>query len=87
MSTLTEKRTYTDAEIARALNRCLKADFEVPDKEIRIKVVDGFVTLQGDVDRNSQKMAAEECARKVEGVAGVNNIIAVAVPEIPHEDW
>jgi osmotically-inducible protein OsmY len=89
MPTSTEKvhSTGTDAEIARDLSRRMKGDFEVPDNRIRIKVEDGFVTLEGTVDRNSQKVAAEKCAGRVEGILGINNIIKVTVPEIRPEDW
>ena len=86
-STNTEHSIRTDAEIARDLKRRMKADFEVPDERIRITVIDGFVIIQGTVDRNSQRIAAERCAKEAEGILGINNTITVAVPEIPPEDW
>ena len=76
-----------DAEIASDLTRGLKADFEVLDNQIHIRVTDGVVTIEGTVDRSAQKLAAERCARKVEGILGIENRIEVAVPEIPPEDW
>lgn len=67
----------TDAEIARDVKRSMKADFEVPDDRIGVKVVEGFVTIEGIVTRDAQKDAAEVCAKRVQGVRGTTNKIIV----------
>ena len=74
-----------DAEIARNVKRSMKADFEVPDDRIAVKVVEGFVTIEGIVTRDAQKDAAEVCAKQVQGVRGIGNKIIVEPAESPFE--
>ncbi len=75
----------TDAEIARNVRRRMKADFEVPDDQIAIKVAEGFITIEGIVVRDSQRTAAEACAREVKGVRGIVNKITVEPAASPLE--
>ena len=75
----------TDAEIARDVKRSLKADFEVPNDRIAVKVVEGFVTIEGIVTRDAQKDAAEVCAKQVQGVRGIANKIIVEPAVSPIE--
>lgn len=70
-----------DAEIARDVRRKLKANLEVPDDRIFVKVEQGFVTLEGTVAREPEKNAAEACVKAVDGVQGVANRIALAPSE------
>ncbi len=67
----------TDAEIAREINRNLKADLEVPDDRITVRVSDGLVSMEGAVNRDSQKDAAERCAAGVAGVRQIANRVYV----------
>jgi len=87
MPTRTKTETFarTDAEIARDVKRTMKADFEVPDDRIGVKVAEGLVTIEGTVVRDSQKTAAEACARKVKGVRGIANKITVEPAASPVE--
>ena len=87
MSTRTKSDTgtRTDAEITRDVMRRMKADFEVPDDRITVKVAGGFVTIEGTVNRDSQKEAAEGCARKVKGVREIANKIQVEPAASPAE--
>ena len=80
-----ETAARTDAEIARDIRRRMKADFEVPDDQISVKVAEAFVTIEGTVVRDSQKSAAEACAREVKGVRGIVNKIAVEPAASPVE--
>jgi osmotically-inducible protein OsmY len=75
----------TDGEIARNIKRSMKADFEVPEDRIAVKVVEGFVTIEGIVTRDAQKDAAEVCAKQVQGVRGITNKIIVEPAESPIE--
>ena len=75
----------TDAEIARDVKRRMKADFEVPDDRIAIKVKEGLVTIEGTVVRDAQKNASEACARKVKGVRAIANKITVEPAASPVE--
>jgi osmotically-inducible protein OsmY len=74
-----------DAEIARNVKRSMKADFEVPDDRIAVKVVEGFVTIEGIVTRDAQKDAAEVRAKQVQGVRGIANKIIVEPAVSPTE--
>ena len=65
----------------------MKADFEVPDDRIAVKVVEGFVTIEGTVARDSQKSATEGCVGKVKGVRGITNRIAVEPASSPVETY
>ncbi len=83
--TKTETTARTDAEIARDVKRRMKADFEVPDDRIAIKVKEGLVTIEGTVVRDAQKAASEACARKVKGVLAIANKITVEPAASPIE--
>jgi osmotically-inducible protein OsmY len=67
----------TDAEIADAVVFALRWNTSIPDQKIRIKVEDGIVSLEGEVEweyqRNEVKMAVE----KLTGVRGINNYITL----------
>ena len=63
----------------------MKADIEVPDDRIHAKVTDGVVTLSGTVGHDEQKRAAEGCARKVEGVRGIRNLVLVDATTVVSE--
>jgi len=69
--------TRTDPEIARDVVEAMKLDLSVPDERIKAGIRDGFVTLEGNLEWNYQREAAESCARKVNGVRGVTNRIEV----------
>jgi len=67
----------SDTEIAHAVINALKWDTEVPDELIKVKVENGWVTLNGALDFFYQKSAAERCVRFLTGVKGVTNLISV----------
>lgn len=66
-----------DPEIARAAVDALKWNFSVPQDRIKVKVSDGWVTLEGEVDWFYQREAAERSIRYLTGVKGITNLIAV----------
>jgi len=68
--------TRTDADIAGAAGNALKWDIAVP-KGIKVTAENGFVTLEGQVDWQFQKSAAEEAVKYLVGVKGVTNLITV----------
>jgi len=67
----------TDEDIARAAVDTLKWNVLVPADRIKVKVSKGWVTLEGTVDWQYQKSAAEKTVRKLTGVVGVTNLIEV----------
>ena len=67
----------TDTEIAQAVRRALEWDVFVPEDDITSTVTDGWVTLEGAVDRWSQRYDAERAVRNLAGVKFVVNKITV----------
>src|ERR1700719_1605405 len=67
----------TDGDIARAAVDALKWNVLVPEDRIKVKVSKGWVTLEGAVDWQYQKSAAEKSVRRLVGVLGVSNLIEV----------
>lgn len=67
----------SDTDIAHACVNALRWDIQVPDDKIKSIVADGWVTLEGDVEWQFQRQAAERAVRYLSGVKGVTNHIAV----------
>jgi len=67
----------TDQDIARAAVDALSWSILVPKDRVKLKVSKGWVTLEGSVDWQFQKNAAESAVRHLVGVKGVSNLIEV----------
>lgn len=67
----------TDQDIAQACVNALKANISVPDDKIKVTVSKGWVQLEGEVNWQFQKDAAEAAVRYLTGVQGVTNLITV----------
>jgi osmotically-inducible protein OsmY len=67
----------TDADIARAAETALKWDVAVPQDKIKVTVEKGFLTLEGEVNWQFQKSAAERAVQHLTGVKGVSNQITI----------
>ena len=67
----------TDDDIAMAGVNALKASVSVPPGQVKVTVSKGWVTLDGEVEWQYQKQAAERAVRYLTGVVGVINSIAV----------
>jgi osmotically-inducible protein OsmY len=76
----------TDTELAQAVRRALEWDVFVPDEKISSTVSDGWVTLEGALDRWSQRDDAERAVRNLTGVRGVINKITLNVTKPVTED-
>lgn len=72
--------TADDTIATRALN-ILKWSVDVPDGDIKVIVQNGRVTLEGEVDWQYQKEAAERAVHKLSGVVGVDNRLTL-VPRV-----
>jgi len=68
---------HTDADIAQAAVNVLNWNTSVPSNRVKVLVENGWITLQGSVEYQFQKMAAEHVVRNLKGVKGVSNLIAV----------
>jgi osmotically-inducible protein OsmY len=69
--------TRTDADIAAAVRSALMWNVLVPNERITTTVSDGWLTLDGEVDRWTQRMDAETAVRDLQGVRGVTNMIRI----------
>ena len=67
----------TDADIAAAAERALEWHVLVPDNKVRPMVEKGWLTLNGEVDWDYQRHAAESAVRNLLGVRGVSNLVKV----------
>jgi osmotically-inducible protein OsmY len=73
----------TDADIAAAAARALEWDAMVPADKIKVTVSKGWVTLEGQVEWQYQREAAERDVRPLVGVKGVSNLIKIVPRATP----
>ncbi|HEX2845465.1 MAG TPA: BON domain-containing protein [Chitinophagaceae bacterium] len=78
-------RVKTDAEIAEAVVNALKWHSAVQEEKIKIKVDDGVVTLDGEVDWDYQRTNAKAAIENLTGVKLVVNLIGVK-PKVKPSD-
>jgi osmotically-inducible protein OsmY len=69
--------TRTDPEIARDAVHELEAHISIPSENLKVIAKNGWVTLEGTVDWQYQKVLAESAVKKLRGVIGVTNNITV----------
>lgn len=67
----------TDADIAQAAERALEWNVLVPDGKIHPMVEKGWLSLNGEVEWEYQRNAAEVAVRDLMGVTGVSNLVKV----------
>jgi osmotically-inducible protein OsmY len=75
----------TDGDIAAAAARALEWDVMVPADRIKVTVSKGWVTLEGDVEWQYQREAAERDVRRLVGVKGVSNLITIKPRATPSD--
>ena len=71
-----------DEDIARAAINALQWDVWVPADRIKVRVDNGWISLEGEVDYKYQQTAAENAVRNLTGVSGVSNLITIQLPEV-----
>ena len=67
----------SDTELAEEVIKSLKWHTSIPDDKIKVKVENGWVTLEGDVEWEYQKNAAKSTIENLLGVKGISNLITV----------
>ncbi len=67
----------TDSEIAETVLNALRLHTAVQEERIKIKVEDGVVTLEGDVEWEYQRKATKDAIENLPGVRDVYNFITV----------
>jgi osmotically-inducible protein OsmY len=66
-----------DTDIAHAVVEGLRWDIDVPAEGIQARVEDGWVWLEGEVEWQYQRSAADRAVRFLTGVKGVTNLISI----------
>jgi osmotically-inducible protein OsmY len=66
-----------DHEIAAEAIAALKANWQVPVDKVNIKVENGWITLDGELPWNYQKISAKNAVEFLMGVKGVSNNITI----------
>ncbi len=72
-----EPAERTDADIAWAAANALAWNTLVPQGRLTVSVSTGWITVEGAVERQFQKVAAESAVADLAGVVGVTNLIGV----------
>jgi osmotically-inducible protein OsmY len=75
----------TDQDIAADVARALEWNAWVPARKVKATVSKGWVRLEGEVEWQYQKDAAESSVRDIAGVVGVSNLIAVKPRVLPSD--
>ena len=70
-------KKHNDDEIAQRALKILEWNASVPKEAVRVKVQTGVIMLTGHLDWNYQREAAEAAVRRLDGVTGVINNIAL----------
>jgi osmotically-inducible protein OsmY len=67
-----------DTVLAEEAARALSLNVSVPDDRIKIVVSNGWLTLEGAVDWEYQRRAAEKSLRELPGIRGLSNYVTIA---------
>jgi osmotically-inducible protein OsmY len=71
------QKETSDDQIAKRAHDILNWDVLVPPNAVDVLVHDGWLTLSGNVNWYFEKTSAEEDVRKLSGVRGITNMIAI----------
>jgi osmotically-inducible protein OsmY len=71
------ERQVDDAMLTARIKARMTADGRISPSRVDVDTLNGDVTLRGEVPTQEEKDAAEEVARKVEGVRSVSNQVIV----------
>jgi osmotically-inducible protein OsmY len=74
-----------DVQIAAACAEALQHDRFVPKGSVTPTVTDGVVQLRGHVRNHFQRQAAEFAVSQIDGVLGVDNLVAISSEPIPSD--
>lgn len=67
----------TEAEIAAVVLNALKTHVLVPDKQLQIRIEEGIVTLEGEVEWEYQRTLAQNAVENLAGLRNVYNNITI----------
>lgn len=67
----------SDEELVVEVLHALKWNIDVPDERIKVKVEKGYITLEGEVEWNIQRVAAGKALNHIPGIRGISNHIKI----------
>jgi osmotically-inducible protein OsmY len=67
----------TDGEIANEVVNALKWNWRVPNDKVKVRVENGWITLEGQVQWNFEREAAVNAVKNLVGVTGVSNNLTI----------
>ncbi|MGP8216633.1 MAG: BON domain-containing protein [Bacteroidia bacterium] len=70
-------KTHNDAQIQAAVTEALQWHNSVRQHKIQAKVKDGWLTLEGEVEWEFQKVAARCMVENIEHLRGISNNIKI----------
>lgn len=66
-----------DNDIASEILNAFKWNWQIPNEMVKVKVENGWITLEGQLEYNYQKDAAKDAVKNLIGVLGVSNNITL----------
>jgi osmotically-inducible protein OsmY len=78
----TSDDSRNDTDVAKAVANVLEYNTTIPAGAIDVRVADHWVTLTGEVNWDFQRRTAEKAVKRIHGVTGVFNNIAVKQPQV-----
>lgn len=75
----------TDEALAKAVANALEWDYSVPEKNIKVSVDNGWITLKGQTDWIFEREAAKRAVEHLMGVRGVSNDLTVKTRAFPSD--
>lgn len=69
----TNSWSKNDNEIATEVVEALQKSWQIPNDKVKVKVENGWVTLEGELNWEYQRVAARDLVEKLMGVKGVSN--------------
>ncbi|MDV6331116.1 BON domain-containing protein [Asticcacaulis sp. 201] len=73
----------SDEDIARQALAIISWDTTIPKDKVKVRVENGWVTLDGDVDSYFQRRNAEDAVHRLAGVEGITNRINMRIAAQP----
>ncbi len=73
----------SDTEIAAAVEHAMAWNTSVPADQVKVTVEKGWVTLEGELDWNFQRLAVERMIRPLKGVVGISDDIRLKALPLP----
>jgi len=77
LKTFSDLSNRDDNDLANEVLNTYKRNWEIPEDRVKVKVENGWITLEGDVQWNYQKEAAARLIKKLTGIRGVSNRITI----------